>query len=282
MLLFVSCETRVHAYVLEEKKWTVGDYTLTKKRFNWKGEDSGSIEVSLRGKQLLRRQAHDVWVWTKDPNGEYVEAKNQKRLSLSDLNGDGVLDFVVRQWTGGAYCCYTYEIFSLNPDCKRLWYNEAGCAHLKILEPRSAKTKSLTSKHKRLNSRPAPATLAMEDGSFLYWRTHTLQGPRPIVYFTGGKNGFAFDRLKTSKPANQANLKRLLNQSWSDESEAFFVNLVYTGNAQEALSLLNKLTPAEQKEFAKSFMDAFRKSPFYFRIVEINSKSAISKLQNSR
>ena len=281
MLLFVSCETRVHAYVLEEKKWTVGDYTLTKRRFNWKGEDSGSIEVSLRGKRLLRRQAHDVWVWTKGPNGEFVEAENQKRLSLSDLNGDGVLDFVLRQWTGGAYCCYTYEIFSLNPDCKRLWYNEAGCAHLKIIEPRSTAPKSNggTSEGRGLKPCRSPATLAMEDGSFLYWRTHTLQGPRPIVYLTGGKNGFTFNRFKTLKPTNHARLTKLLNQSWSEESEAFFIQLVYTGNAQDALAMLNKLEPSERTEFARSFMDAFKKSPFYYRIVELNSKSAISNLQ---
>lgn len=281
LLLFASCESRVNASVLEEKTWKVGAYTVAKKRFNWKGEDSGAIEVSLHGKQLLRRQAHDVWVWTKGENGEFVEAENQNKLSLSDLNGDGVPDFVVRQWSGGAYCCYTYEIFSMSPDCKRLWHNEAGCAHLKIIEPRSTapKANAGTSEGKCLKPRRSPATLAMEDGSFLYWRTHTLQGPRPIVYFTGGKNGFTFNRFKTLKPTNQARLAKLMNQSWSEESEAFFIQLVYTGNVQDALTMLNKLEPSERTEFARSFMDVFRKSPFYYRIVELNSKSAIAKLQ---
>lgn len=254
---FLTSETATNAYVLNEKKWTVNGFTFTKKNFNWKGEDNASLEVLKHGKPLMRRQAHDVWVWTKNTNGEFVEAEEQNSLSLSDLNGDGVLDFVVRQWTGGAYCCYTYEVFSLTPDCKRLWHNDAGCAHLHV------------------NGK----TLAIEDGSFLYWRTHTLQGPRPIVYFAGNKNGFAFNKKLMLKPVNHGRLTELQKLPWSNDSEEFFIQLIYTGHAQEAVAMLEKLEPSERKEFAKSFMQAFRKSQFYYRIVELNSKRAISNLQ---
>ena len=285
ILFSILSQSATGAYVLQEKKWTVNGYTFTKKRFNWNGEDHGSLDVSLRGKRLLHRQAHDVWVWTRNGKGEFVEAEDQNRLSLTDLDGDGVLDFVVRQWSGGAYCCYVYEVFSLTPDCSRLWSNDAGCAHLSIIEPRLTRKPKVqaasTSKQQSFHSGNLrqSSTLAMEDGVFLYWRTHVLQGPRPIAYFTGNGHGFKLNRTMMLKAVDQERLRKFKSEKWTNDSEDFFIQLVYTGHAREALSLLDSLEDSERHEFAQSFMQAFKRSPFYYSIVALNDKFEIAKLQ---
>jgi hypothetical protein len=263
LLASILAGSQAEAHVTREMTWNVNGFTFTKKNFNWKGEDAAWLEVSRNGKKLLRRQAHEVWVWTRDTRGEFVEAEDGRELLFSDLNGDGVLDFVVRQWSGGAYCCYTYEVFSLDPKCRRLWHIDGGRAHLKILPPQP-RTGSVLVQRQHL------PTLAVEDDSFLQWRTHTVSGPRPIVYLTWQNNGFRIDEKQQLKPVDEKAFDKIVQQPWSDDSEAMFIDLFYTGHAAQAVTMLDKLPENDREEFKQSFCDVFSKSQFYYPIVALN------------
>ncbi len=252
------------AHVTSEKQWFVDGFRFVKKNYLWKGEDYGSIEVWRNGRCLLRRQAHDLWLYTW-PNSharEAVEAKETDSLRLIDLNNDGAKDFAMREWSGGAYCCYTYEIFSLTDDCKRLWYDNAGCGHLKIVKDGTR------------------AELAIEDASFLYWNTFSLDGPRPIVYMCWRGSKYAVDRRRMLKSIARSKIEQASKQPLSNEWQTTFIQLIYTGHAREALELLEKLpSPQQRKEFATSFYSAFRKSPFYYQIVPLNDRISIQRIK---
>ncbi len=269
----LSFETSTaQAFVLDKKSWNCNGLTFTKTRFNWKGEDSSAIEVRRRGKLLLRRQAHDVWLWT-IKNGEFTEMETKDSFKTEDLNGDGIKDFVIRQWSGGAYCCYTYEVFSTGADCPRLWHNEAGCAHLKIIR-----------------GQLKPAILAMEDGSFLQWRTHIVSETRPIVYLTWKSASVSsrlttrsslkgitasnaapiLDRKRMLRPIDASRFSKLKDSALNNDKEQFFIELVYTGHSDAALKLLANIEVEERKEFVKSFVTALKRGPFYYKIVALN------------
>lgn len=262
-ILLFACAEDVYAFVTEKLTWSVGEYTFIKKKYNWKGEDGAFIEVWRKGRRILRRQSHDVWVWTKNDNGAFVEAEDRNPLNLSDLNGDGVLDFVIRQWTGAVYCCYTYEVFSLTPDCRRLWHNDAKCGHLKVLKAKNG-----------------TAVLAIEDSSFLFWRTHTVGGPRPIVYFTWRGGKFVVDRSRMLRRLNKTGIDRLKKQPWSEQIESAFIELVYSGKTLDAVALLSILDAKDRQGFASDFLDAFRKSPFYYQVVALSPKTDVARLKS--
>jgi len=253
----IPCASSAGAHILDEATWRVGSHTFKKVRFNWKGEDGAFIEVSHNGNRILRRQSHDVWVYTKTKSGKFEELDTPSTpLELSDLNGDGVKDFAIRQWSGGAYCCYVYEIFSLSPGCQRLFYDDAGAAHFNISQVKNH-----------------PAVLEMEDGAFLFWRAFGVDGPRPVVYLIWKKNRFELDqkRMRQSfKPWQFAALNQL---PWTAETERSFIALVYAGQLDNALRLAEKLDPKSRKEFLDSFREALRKSPFHDQILRLNSES---------
>ncbi len=247
--------TPAQAHVLKQSQWRCNGLVFTKTNSNWKGEDSATIEVRKNGKLLLRRQAHDAWLWT-IKNGDFVECEEHDRFETTDLNGDGIKDFVIRQWSGGAYCCYTYEVFSMANNCRRLWFDDAKCAHLKIL------------------FKNKPAVLAMEDGSFLYWRTYSLDGPRPVVYLTWRQNTNnekpILDKKRMLRPIDSTKFSRLKSAPLNEEKERMFIDLVYSGHSDAALNLIANVSAQDRKEFVDSFVQALKSGPFYFKIVGLN------------
>lgn len=243
------------AYVTKKSQWQCDGLVFTKTNSNWKGQDSATIEVRKNGKLLLHRQAHDAWLWT-IKNGEFGECEDHDRFTTTDLNGDGIKDFVIRQWSGGAYCCYTYEVFSTTNNCRRLWFDDAKCAHLKV------------------HFKNKPAILAMEDGSFLYWRTYSLDGPRPVVYLTWRKNGAnekpILDRKRMLRPIESDKFSRIKTAPLNEEKERMFIDLVYSGHSDAALNLLANVSPQDRKTFVDSFVEALKSGPFYYKIVALN------------
>lgn len=60
------------------------------------------------------------------------------------------------------------------------------------------------------------------------------------------------------------------NELLSTEKEAMFIDLVYSGHSDAALSLIDNITEPDRKEFINSFVTALKSGPFYYKIAALN------------
>jgi hypothetical protein len=252
------------SYLSKETTWKVNGFVIVKKSFQWKQVEASSLDIFHNGRRVLHRQDRDVWPWTLR-NGEFSEAEDARPLKLVDLNGDGVRDLIILSWSGAAYCCYVYEIFSLNGNCKRLFYKDAVYGHLQVFNP---------------NSRHP--SFAIDDGTFLFWGIFSHpDAPRPAVHFKWNGTQFCVDRSRMLKPFSHARFNKLRDERKdTKELETMFIELVYSGHAEDALKLIDGWSPKDRSVFLQCFYERIKTmSPFYYQIVAINPPDAIQRLK---
>ncbi len=264
-LLAVStiCSTPTRAEILSEDKRVISGYTLVFRKFNWNSQFGTILEIKKGKRRVLRRQAHGLWIFSMDKQAESFDLKPSDPVRVADLNGDGVKDVVIQEWSGGAHCCYTYDIYSLLPGgLKTIWHCDGGDGHLAIETPKKG-----------------PAVLVIEDASLAYWVTSFADAPIPKVYLRWTDGAFRVDAKRMRKPVDPQKFKECAADPNSIASAKYFVQLVYEGHADKALEVLSKLSPAERKEFLKGFNENFRKSPHYSQIIALSDPRAIRRLK---
>lgn len=99
-----------------ENQARCGDYAITQKmgRVN---EMDKLVEITLKdpqGKEVKTIAANTA-------QGESLE-----QLQCGDLTGEGAPELIVESYTGGAHCCFTYDIYQLSPGLPALLHWEAG------------------------------------------------------------------------------------------------------------------------------------------------------------
>lgn len=264
-LLAVStiCPPPTRAEILSEDKKVISGYTFVFRKFNWNSQFGTILEIKKGKRRLLRRQGHGLWIFSMDKQAESFDLKPGDPVRVADLNGDGVKDVVIQEWSGGAHCCYTYDIYSLQPgNLRTIWHFDGGDGHLAIEAPKKG-----------------TAVLVIEDASFAYWATSFADAPMPKVYLRWTNGAFRVDAKRMRKPVDLQKFKQCAADPNSSASLRYFVQLVYEGHADQALQLLVKLSPQERKEFLKGFNEHFRKSPLYLQIAALSDPRAISRLK---
>lgn len=187
------------------------------------------------------------------------------KAKACDLTGDGTIDVIVQEWTGGAYCCYTYDIYSLGRTFKRIWHHNVSAGHLNV-----------TTKANQ------PVTLEMEDGAFAFWQDFSIADyVLPVVYLVWKNGKFVVDRHQMRKPVDQKKLERLSTEPNSKDARKYFVELFYMGQAPSALKLIEKLPAAEYSAFLKSFYECLKTSEFRTSLVTMNDKHAVSIIEHA-
>lgn len=237
------------------------------RKFNWNGEDGEIMEIKRGKHRLLRRQGHALWILSMDKQADSFELKEGDPVRVADLNGDGIKDVVIQEWSGGAHCCYTYDIYSLFPNkLRNIWHMNAGDGHLSI---EAAKLKK---------SEKIPATLVVQDASFAYWATSFADAPMPNVYLRWTSSAFRVDARRMRKPVDSQRLKQCTADPASPQSLSYFVELVYQGHADQALKLFDKIPRQERQELLRGFNKNFKKSPFFTEISNLNDPQAVRHL----
>lgn len=97
-----------------EEAFAFGQYVLTVHR----SEDAceGSFEVRRKGRTVLSRSGYRFYVGRfPDEEDSFPRDKIGK-----DINGDGVPDIVVWEWTGGVHACFLAHVVELRGDCRVL------------------------------------------------------------------------------------------------------------------------------------------------------------------
>ncbi len=81
-------------------------------------EDSqGSFEILLGGKKIYEKQGG---IFSIEGQTNNKEKSIILPISVKDITGNGKPDFVVNEYTGGAYCCYVIYVFELGVPIKLL------------------------------------------------------------------------------------------------------------------------------------------------------------------
>lgn len=217
-----------------------------------------------------------------------------------DINGDGKLELIVGQWTGGAHCCNTYNIYSLDK-ANHLWD--------------SIDARDGTFVFTDINADGKVEAIG-PDFTFAYWNTSFAGSPAGTVILRPGASGFevATDLMRTPKPSNVEldklaadTEKAILDYSKdykSDDGSSInlsselwknMISLIYAGHSNEAWSLCRKAWPSGQKalvcndqkkekeqctvggpdEFIDAFLAKLRTSPYWNGLKALNSSDQV-------
>jgi hypothetical protein len=268
----LTCRT-AGAYVGPAVVRDISGYRIVFRDYNWKGDDGVVFQVYKGKTKLLERRAHSLFLFDIEKQAESYAVKDSALIKCADLTGDGVIDLVVQEWSGGAYGCYKYDIYSLGKSFKQIWHHDAVYGHLRLEFPAKKQ-----------------AQLVVEDTTFCNFKSSAQgSGARPKVYLSW-RNGFKVERASTIAAAiasakkiaeaDNSNIDSIGNTctagNTDPESEAgarLFVELIYSGEAAKALALLNELESGPKRDYLNVFFSTFRTSPFFHEIISLNSES---------
>jgi hypothetical protein len=84
----------------------------------------GEKDGVARGAQITIKNAQGQALRTFKANVEYFESI--EALYCGDLTGEGTPELVLSTYSGGAHCCFTYDVLSMTPRLPNLLHWEAG------------------------------------------------------------------------------------------------------------------------------------------------------------
>lgn len=264
----LTCRT-AGAYVGPAVVRDISGYRIVFRDYNWKGDDGVIFQVYKGKTKLLERRAHSLFLFDIEKQAESYAVKDTALIKCADLTGDGVIDLVVQEWSGGAYGCYKYDIYSLGKSFKRIWHHDAVFGHLRLIF-----------------SSDRQARLVVEDTTFCNFKSMGQgSGAKPKVYLSW-RNGFKVERASTiaaalasAKKIREADNTNTSSTGNADPESAagacLFVELIYGGQPAKALALLNELEPGPKRDYLKGFFSNFRTSPFFYEIISLNKESRL-------
>lgn len=133
---FLICTQSALALKSNEARRLIAGYTFITYDYSW-NSDSGQVLQIWRGKKkLLDRRAHGIWIFSLDKQELSSEIKPGDRVVVRDLTGDGIIDVITQEWSGGAHCCYTFDVYSLGASLRHIWHQAAGNGHLHVDIPK--------------------------------------------------------------------------------------------------------------------------------------------------
>lgn len=106
-----------------------------------------------------------------------------------DITGDGKPDLVIAAWSGGAHCCFTFEVFEIGAEFRKIATLSAvhgDLSHFADLD------------HNGI------LVFVANDWTFAYWNTSFMDSPAPdvLLRFKNGQYHLAFDLMRKSAPSN--------------------------------------------------------------------------------
>lgn len=268
---------------VEEEK-TFGDYKVL---IEWdKDEAEQRLKISKKGLLLFIKEGHRFEI---GPSLE-VDEKVRKEFPIGkDITGDGQPELLVSEWSGGAHCCFSTDIFTIGDNFKSLASIDEGHG--------SGEFKDI--------DKDGAYELLVNDWTFAYWNTCFSSSPAPEVVLKL-KNGqyqpdmalmrqpdltekeekkiikaVERDRKTDTKTMNRENKKEFFDsQNYGWFRDGFYLPpvawdhilwLIYTGNGLKAKDFLGKVWPLGkpgQDVFWSEFMEKLSDSPYCYAIKE--------------
>lgn len=186
-----------------------------------------------------------------------------------DLNGDGMPDLLIYEYTGGAHCCSNYYFYALD--------SEFGLRALDRIEAEHGDVRFADLDGDGTNE------MTTQDWTFAYWHTSFAGSPAPevVLRWRGGRCVVAPELME--RPASDAAefagwVERTLTEeenaaAWSHGGVpvsywATMLRLIYTGHGDVAERFADEAWPAERSgEEKAAFLAEFRsqlaRSPYW-------------------
>ncbi len=176
-----------------------------------------------------------------------------------DVTGDGTVDLIVTEFTGGANCCtnyYIYRVGSAGPELVDEIRAEYGGRFVDL-------------------TRDGKPEFEGRDWSFAHWRASFAESPAPriVLAFDGRRYRLSPEMMRTSAPSPRQLEEKiesvLLDPSWEDGrppvtlwSEA--LDLIYSGHPELGLRFIRMAWPSNIEgvdEFVAEFRERLNESP---------------------
>jgi hypothetical protein len=252
-------------YQLDSEK-RFRDYTV---RTYSEGLGSGSLEIFLKGKRVFRIRQGGTFEIVE------IEADRKKhRTSIpligKDINGNGIPDLVICEYSGGAHCCFSYYIFEMGKRFKETAYFYMKDSQLNF----------------RDTDRDGKLELFGVDATFANWHACSACSPMPgiALRYQGITYVIAADLMsKPAPPARtlQAKIRKIrTSRDWENGIDEYppelwgtMLDLIYSGHADMARDFFDKAWPEHIKgkeAFFREFRTTLKSSPFWPGIREMN------------
>ena len=231
----------------------------------------GCFEILKSGKQVYFQKGFMFEVAGQQSNGQTNSLIAMGRSITSDKQPN----LVVREWSGGAHCCYTFTILQIS-DVFRV---------VDQIDTRNDDYPEFKDLRK-----DGSLDLVMDDWTFEYWHVCFADSPSPTVILLYQNHKYRPDLELMKKPAPSDQELHIMAKSMSakfDSATKFnddekwaapvelwgkMLDLIYSGNMDSAWKLCDLSWPAKHpgKElFLKEFADKLMTSPYYNDINQV-------------
>jgi hypothetical protein len=151
-----------------------------------------------------------------------------------DINGDGVPDVVISEWTQGAHCCFLFHIFSLSENVKEI----------AVIDAEHGDLSGFVDPHHN-----GVLDFKAADWTFAYWNAGFAQSPAPEILLKWDGSNYRLDiDLMRKAPMDEKVLKASAikvkaDENWTQQFRDCVPNpdlwrtmldLIYSGNEVQA------------------------------------------------
>lgn len=273
---------------------------------------NGGLKLTKDRRQLLTlRQKSFVGRWLTFPLSSSSASKSQSHSRFRrypdeirgesatrmdtpfvDITGDGTKDVVVASYTGGAHCCYEYDVYSLKRRARK--YDHIDGAHSLV-------------EFVDLNGDGEFEALA-HDWTFAYWQACFAASPAPLVILSPTRRGYGLNvPLMKLPPPSKSELEALVEECGVEFNEidkntntnltpvcvssdvwSTMLDLIYTGNSKFAWKFLDlywangpigeaadSVCDLSKTEFRKKFLDQLSCSPYWKELKALNRNDPV-------
>lgn len=183
-------------------------------------------------------------------------------FSGRDITGNGIVNLVISNWTGGAHCCHFLNVFELGKKFKKLVTVEALSSSIQLIDL----------------DRDGYPEIEFWDGAIDYQFASFAGSPGGRVVLKFQKDHYAVATQLMKKPTPTAKkmnrLKQDLIRAFRGEKSPdlpypfleVLMNLSYSGHYKLALQLADETWPSEKpglEKFKSEFSQALRDSQYW-------------------
>lgn len=236
--------------------------------------DESRVEIFKGATLVYAMDGHRFFIGSSDG----ADGKKECSTPIGmDITGEGQPDLVIHEYTGGAHCCSLFHIFELGEKFR----------HIQTIELEDSSTD-----FKNLDDDPA-LELPMNDWAFAYWKTSFADSPAPKVILKYSDGQYRMAPTLMRKPAlspvelNGAAASIRPLPEWNDPEQKIppalwreMLNLIYSGNMDQAWSLFNLAWPegiAGKQEFLEEFKTQLKKSLYWEQILSMNKAHSVKE-----